>query len=310
MSAPSRTRRVVSLLPSATEMVCALGGVDWLVGRSHSCDFPPGVERLPVVSGPAFDLTGSSREIDEKLRAEAGRRASVYDVDAALLARLQPTVIVTQVQCEVCAVSYRDVVDAVAGFAEPRPQVVTVGAQRLDELWTDLRVVGQALNVADRTEQVVQQLQGRLDVVRSRCATAPRPRVACLEWLDPLMAAGNWVPELVDLAGGENLFGTAGEHSPWLEWEAVVAADPDVLVILPCGYRIVDTLREWTSLTSRPGWRSLSAVKNRRVYVTDGHHYFNRPGPRLVESAEILAEIIQPARGTYGHCGRAWVMAH
>jgi iron complex transport system substrate-binding protein len=303
------SHRVVSLIASATEMVYALGCGDRLVGRSHECDYPADVLRLPACSAAKFDVHGDSRQIDDRVKATLLSATSVYEVDAAQLDRLQPTVILTQTQCEVCAVSLKDVEAAVCDAVTSRPQVVALEPNALVDVWADLRRVGEALGVPERAGQLIARCQQRLRGLQDACIRLgpPRPRVACIEWLEPLMAAGNWVPELVQLAGGENLFGEAGRHSPWMTWDDLVAADPDVIVILPCGFDIPRSQSEMHWLTDRPEWPMLSAVRSGRVCITDGNQYFNRPGPRVVESAEILAEVLFPGRISFGHEGAGWV---
>jgi iron complex transport system substrate-binding protein len=287
--------RIVSLIASATEIVSALGFEDQLVGRSHECDYPESVRRLPVCTAPRFNVLGTSREIDERVKALAQEAPSVYHVSAEMLRQLQPEVIVTQSQCEVCAVSLRDVQCAVADWPGPRPRLVTLAANALADLWTDIGRVADALEAPQRGAALVGQLQARMAAVAAGARSLPdRPSVACLEWLDPLMAAGNWMPELVAMASGANLFGTAGRHAPGMTWEQLYQRDPEVIVALPCGLDLERTRAEMTALTGKPGWPELRAVRDRRVFVTDGNQFFNRPGPRLVESLEILAEILHP----------------
>jgi iron complex transport system substrate-binding protein len=298
--------RIVSLLPSATEIVCAVGLRDALVGRSHECDFPPGVERLPALCEPKVPVHGASAEIDRAVRRVVADGLSVYRVDAEALRALAPDVIVTQTQCEVCAVSEADVVAATCDWAGSGVRIVSLAPARLDDVFADIERVGAALGVAARGTAAVASLRARLAALAARTRDLPQPGVACIEWLDPLMAAGNWVPELVELAGGRNLFGSVGEHSPWLEWGAVGAADPDAIVAMPCGFDLARTRGEMLALERLPGWDSLRAVRTGRVAIVDGHQYFNRPGPRLVESAEILTEILHPGRFDFGHRGRGW----
>ena len=207
--------RVVSLLASATEIVCALGLEDQLVGRSHECDHPPSILHLPVCTSPKFAVTGSSADIDRRVKDTLQTDTSVYAVDAALLDELRPDVIVTQAQCEVCAVSLRDVQAAVTRMRTD-PRIVSLNPNALVDVWADVRAVAAGCGVPDRGERLVAVLQSRLRAVSDRTAGLPRPTVACIEWIEPLMAAGNWVPELVELAGGVNLFGEAGKHSPWM----------------------------------------------------------------------------------------------
>jgi iron complex transport system substrate-binding protein len=294
--------RIVSLLASATEIVAALGLEDHLVGRSHECDFPASVKHLPVCTAPKFAVTGSSGDIDRRVKKTLQSDSSVYAVDARLIDELRPDVIVTQAQCEVCAVSLRDVEVAVAGMTD-RPRVVSLNPNALADVWDDFRAVAAACGVRDRGEALVAECQGRMRALAERVRGRRRPTVACIEWVDPLMAAGNWVPELVGLAGGVNLFGEAGRHSPWMTWEDLVRRDPDVIVVIPCGFDLSRTKAELPALTRRPGWDGLKAVRTGRVWAADGNAYFNRPGPRLVEALEMLAEAFHPEAVQYGHAG-------
>ncbi|MDQ7051769.1 MAG: cobalamin-binding protein [candidate division KSB1 bacterium] len=301
-------KRVVTLIASATEIVCALGLEDWLVGRSHECDYPPSVQSLPVCTEVKFQTDGRSYEIDQRVKAIVEEGVSVYRVRSDVLNRLRPDVIITQTQCEVCAVSLRDVEEAVCELVESRPQIVSLHPDCLADVWEDIRRVGRALGVADRAERLVQQLQARMEAIANEAKSATkRRRAACIEWIDPLMAAGNWMPELVEMAGGIHLFGEAGKHSPFMSWDELRRADPDILLIHPCGFDIARTLEEMPVLTQRPDWGDLRAVQQKQVFVLDGNQYFNRPGPRLVESLEILAEIFHPSLFQFGHEGRGWV---
>jgi iron complex transport system substrate-binding protein len=293
--------RIVSLIASATEIVCALGLRDEMVGRSHECDYPESINVLPQCTSPKFKLDGSSYDIDQRVKAVLQESLSVYKVDATLLESLAPTHIITQSQCEVCAVSLRDVEEAACQFISSQPQIISLEPNSLGDIWTDIRTVGGALGVQDIAEKLISQLKTRLSVIeagrkRTDIGTLskakPKPTVAFIEWVDPLMTGGNWMPELIDIAGGINLFGEPGKHSPPLAWDAIRAADPDVIVIAPCGFDIPRTLEETAVLTGKTGWDELSCVRNGRVFVADGNQYFNRPGPRLVDSAEILADAI------------------
>lgn len=297
--------RIVSLIASATEIVDALGQIDHLVGRSHECDYPEAVKRLPVCTRPRVPVDGSSREIDQLVKEAARTSVSIYDVFEDAIERLEPTHIVTQIQCEVCAVSLRDVELAIARGMKGRPQIVSLQPNSLAEIWEDFRRVARALEIPERGEEVVSRLQRRMAAVRPAGTAAP-PRVACIEWIEPLMAAGNWTPELIALAGGINLFGEAGKHSPWMTWEQLAEADPDVIVIAPCGFDLARTGQEMYWLTDRPGWRDLRAARTGRVYLADGNQYFNRPGPRVVETLEILAEILWGVERQDHRCDPAW----
>jgi iron complex transport system substrate-binding protein len=299
--------RIVSLIASATEIVCALGFEDQLVGRSHECDYPPSIQRLPVCTEPKFDVEGASYQIDQRVKAVLQESLSVYRVDAERLQALEPDVIVTQAQCDVCAVSLREVERVVRAWLRACPRLVSLMPNALADVWQDVERVADALDIPERGAALVRELQGRMNVIAERARPLnSKPTVACIEWIDPLMAAGNWMPELVERAGGINLFGEAGRHAPWLTWERLCAADPDVVLLTPCGFDIPRTRRDLAVLTARPEWPGLRAVRGGRVFLADGNQYFNRPGPRLAESLEILAELLHPDRFAFGHEGTGW----
>lgn len=293
--------RIVSLIASATEIVHALGELPHLVGRSHECDFPSEVAALPVCTRPAIPVDGDSREIDRLVRDRVRNALSVYEVFDEVLERLQPTHILTQTQCEVCAVSLRDVELSVAAKLASRPRIVSLQPDSLGAIWEDFRRVAAALNIPERGEETVTRLRRRMQAISARTPNH-RPRVACIEWIEPLMAAGNWTPELVEMAGGRNLFGEAGRHSPYLSWEELLAAHPDVIVIAPCGFDIARTRSEMHWLEERAGWPEQAG----RVYLADGNQYFNRPGPRVVETLEILAEMLHPGAFKPSLQGAGW----
>jgi iron complex transport system substrate-binding protein len=299
--------RIVSLIASSTEIVCALGFGEQLIGRSHECDFPPWVQRLPVCTGPKFATDGTSYEIDQRVKAILAEGLSVYRVDAERLRALAPDVIVTQSQCEVCAVSLRDVELAVCQWIESRPRIVSLEPYALADVWRDIATVATALGAAQRGVELVTRLRRRIEqIVEPARGLRERPSVAVVEWIDPLMAAGNWMPELVEMAGGVNLFGEAGKHSPWMTIEDLADRDPDWILVIPCGFDLERTRADMPALAARPEWMRLRAVRERRVVLGDGNQYFNRPGPRLVESLEILAEILHPEAFDFGHRGGGW----
>ncbi|MCG8588139.1 MAG: cobalamin-binding protein [Proteobacteria bacterium] len=301
--------RIVSLLPSTTEIVCALGLRDQLVGRSHECDHPPDVAGLTVCSSAQFD-DGSSRQIDDRVKDLVRRGLSLYEVDAEKLRGLEPSLILTQDQCEVCAVQLADVEAAVCDWVGPDTRVVSLSPQTLGDVWGDIRRVGDAAGVPDRAGAVAAALADRVSLIGEQTgALARRPRVACIEWLDPLMSAGNWIPELVRLAGGEAVLATPGAHSPWIEPKALAEADPDLIVVMPCGFDLPRTRAELPAWSAQPEFRALRAARENRVFLTDGNAYFSRPGPRLVESLEILAEILHPDRFAFGHRDRGFALA-
>lgn len=295
--------RIISLLASATEMVAALGCLDQLVARSHECDYPPRVLSLPVVSRVQIDTNTSSAGIDAQIkqlvqnslepRDAALKALSIYAIDVAMLQQLRPDVIFTQTQCEVCAVSERDVTRAVEQLTGLQPRIVSLAPYRLNDVWEDIARVGEALNKRAQAEHLIQSYQQRLTRLSELTAhQGERPRVAVLEWLDPLMGAGNWTPELVAKAGGVSVTGESGLHAPWLTWEELLAADPDVLVLAPCGFPLERTMQDVPLLQHHPSWQSMRAVKTGRIYAIDGNAYINRSGPRLMESAEILGRVL------------------
>jgi iron complex transport system substrate-binding protein len=303
----NQTARIVTLLPSATEIVCALGFGDQLVGRSHECDFPHSVERIPALTEPKFNPEGTSAEIDQRVKKIVGDALSVYRVDAAKLRELRPDVIVTQSQCEVCAVSERDVEAAVAEWLGARPTIVSLAPYGLDDIFTDMQRVADALDAGARGTELTARLSARLGKIADQASGASkRPSVATIEWIDPLMAGGNWMPTLVEMAGGSNLFGKAGLHSPWMKFDELAASDPDVILISPCGFNMDRAAQDLPALTNQAEWNGLKAVRGGRVFMADGNQYFNRPGPRIAESLEILAEIAHPELFHFGHEGSAW----
>ena len=310
--------RILSLLASATEIVAELGCLADLVGRSHECDYPPQVTALPVVSTVQIALDVSSAEIDAQVKEVARQRVmpenpalkalSVYTIDVEKVRALRPDVILTQTQCEVCAVSERDVVQAIDQLTGLRPRVVSLAPYRLQDVWEDVMRVGRALDREVQARRLVQGYQQRLATLKVKTeAWQPRPTVAMLEWLDPLMAAGNWVPELVADAGGQAVFGEIGQHSPWLTWQALREADPDVIMLSPCGYDLKRTLQDVPLLQAHQEWNELQAVRSGRVYAIDGNAYLNRSGPRLVESAEILAHLLWSERVALDVDKNAWI---
>lgn len=298
--------KIASLLPSSTEIVCALGLESALVARSHECDFPSSIQSRPAVTAPRFDPHGTSAEVDERVKAVLQEATSVYKIDADLLELLAPDVVITQTQCEVCAVSYAEVERVVCHQLGSAATIVALEPNLLADVYGDIQRVAEAVKLPERGEALVAEMQRRMDAIRQKTVDLPKPRIATLEWLDPLMSAGNWMPELVEIAGGYNLFGVTGQHSPWLSWAELSAADPDMLIILPCGYDIPKAESELALLSQRPEWQALRAVQNNQVYVTDGNQYFNRPGPRLADSAEILAEILHPDVFNFGYEGWGW----
>ncbi len=302
--------KIVSLLPSATEIIHTLGLTEYQVGRSHECDFPAEVMALPPCTAPKFNPQGTSGEIHDRVTELLQSALSVYQIKTDVLEALQPTHILTQAQCEVCAVSLPDVEAAVASVTGVNPQILSLQPNLLEDVWSDIRQVaiallGEAGNA--RADAAIATLQARVNTCQERVSTvARRPTVVCIEWPDPLMSAGNWVPELVSLAGGFPLLAQVGQHSPWITWNDLVKADPEVIILMPCGYDMATSLQESQPLLQHAYWPLLRAVKTDRVYVTDGNQYFNRPGPRLVDSLEILVEILHPELMSSRYEGQGW----
>jgi len=289
--------RVVSLIPSATEIICALGLGEELVGRSHECDFPPGIERLPVLTSPKMDPTAGTAAIDRDVRKLVELGLSVYRIDTAQLEALAPDVIVTQDQCQVCAVSLDDVCEAVKGLTRRDVEVVSLSPLTIDDVLCDTGRVANALAAPERAEAVVADLRRRLAAVAAAATGASRrPRVVHIEWIAPLMVGGHWIPELVEIAGGEHRLGVRGGRTAPIAWDEVRDYDPDVVVIAPCGFEIGQSMRDRALLEALPGWRETSAARAGRILVADGNAFFNRPGPRLVETAEILQAAISGRR--------------
>jgi iron complex transport system substrate-binding protein len=302
---PMNQPRIISLIPSATEIIAFLGLTNAIVGRSHECDYPPEVQNLPVCTQPKFNPEGTSSEIHNRVTELLQNALSVYKVEIDIIEKLQPTHIITQAQCEVCACSLTEVEQAARSLVNSQPEIISLQPNLLAEIWTDIQRVADALGVDGKS--AIDLLKSRIDTVTSQTPTSTiQPTVACIEWIEPLMAAGNWIPELVTMAGGNSLFGIVGEHSPWLKWESLVEANPDIIIFMPCGFDLNRTRREAMQITKYTEWQNLQAVKTGKVYITDGNSCFNRPGPRLVDSLEILAEIIYPEIFNFGHRGNAW----
>lgn len=286
--------RVASLLPSATEMIHFAGATDMLAGVTHECDYPPGVEELPHLTSSLIDSANmTSAEIDAAVGHSLTDENSIYALDAKLLDELSPDLVVTQGLCEVCSVSL-NLVERVAEGLTRKPEIFSTDPTSLREVLDDTVEVGELVGRGEETRRKVALLEERLAGIEAAVAGLERPRVGCIEWLDPPFSAGHWVPEMVRSAGGEELFAGPGDRSTRLSWERVFEADPEVLVLMPCGFNAERAIREARILPGLDGWRDLSAVRNGRVWAVDANSYFSRPAPRLVEGVEILARILHP----------------
>lgn len=283
--------RVVTLLPSATEIVYALGVEP--VGVSHECDYPPAAREQPSVNSSRVDPEASSSEINEQV-AEAESGDGVYAIDRETLATVEPDVVVTQGVCDVCAVDHVQVAEAVDQLGLDA-EVLTLDVHSLDDLFDSIHRVGAAIDRDERAAEYVAELRERVTAVETTAARATgSPSIAVLDWLDPVMVAGHWIPEMVEMAGGVYGMAERGAHSRPREWEEVLEYDPDVLVASPCGFDVTQTRENLSDLTERPGFDELSAVRSERAYVMDGHHFVNRSGPRLVDTLEYLAALLHP----------------
>lgn len=290
--------RICSLLPAATEILFAIGAGDQVAGVTAECDYPPVAAARPAVVHPRIEASASAGEIDRRVRAHANNGESTYAVDADLLRVLEPDLIVTQDTCRVCAASPADLDSAFARLRKP-PQVISLSASTLAGLWKDIRAVGEAVGRPAAAEELISRLESRLRRVQSAMEGAARPRVVCLEWLDPLFYAGHWVPEMVELAGGTSTLGEAGKPSARTDWNAIVSARPEAIVLMPCGYDLDHTLEEYLRMSCPPEWWALEAVRAGRVSAVNGKNFFSRPGPRLVDGVEILGHILHPERASW-----------
>lgn len=295
--------RIASLLPSATEMICALGFEKHLVGRSHECDFPPSVQKLPVLTQSHIPQSESSKAIDDSVRNRLDQALSLYGIRWALLKESQPEFIVTQDQCEVCAVSLDELESGLQSHLGKHVQIISLSGRDLAGIYQDFQRVAEALEVPQRGQDLIQGFKSRFEQIKT---PKQRPGVLCIEWLDPLMVAGHWMPELIDQAGGRALIGCSGNPSPTVTWEKILEVRPESILLTPCGFTMERTLQEWALLTKKAHWEKIPAVQSKQVFLADGNRFFNRPGPRLLESFEILLEILRPQEFPPRHEGKAW----
>lgn len=300
--------RIISLIPSGTEILAILGLTDAVVGRSHECDYPLEIQDRPICTQPRLKTNVSSGKIHDEVNKLIQSALSVYEIKTDILERLQPTHIVTQDQCDVCAVSLSEVEKAVAELTQATPQIISLQPNFLRDVWADIERVANIFQVD--AVKVLENLEARVKIVAQKTQglsqTEKLPKVVCIEWTDPLMVAGNWIPELVTFAGGEPLFSVTGHAATQLKWENLIASNPDIIIFMPCGFDLNRTRQDTELLTKHPEWQNLHANQTGRVYITDGNSYFNRPGPRLVDSLEILADILHPEIFQYGYKGKSW----
>ena len=284
--------RIVSLISSATEIVNSLRCMNSLVGISHECDYPDSINGLPVCSEPRFDVNGKSIEIDQSIKSLLQETLSIYRVKEDTIRKLKPDIIITQSQCDVCAVSIKDVRIAIEKAIGINPEIISLSPVCLEDVWNDIIKLGIVLEKESIAKDVVENIKSDISIISKRNKKKDPVSVGCIEWIEPLMFAGNWVPEIVQIVGGKSLIGVAGEHSNWSKYEELYQHDPDKIIFMPCGYDMNKTEAELLNLTHDVRWKSLKAVKTDEVYLTDGNQYFNRPGPRLLDSIRIMDDII------------------
>jgi len=301
-------RIIISLLPAATEIICALGLEHQLVGRSHECDYPLSITNLPVCSSAKFLPGSDSAEIDRQVKEILSESLSIYTIDRDLIKRLSPDVIITQAQCEVCAVSLKDVEQALSDLLDKECQIISLEPNGLDDVYKDIRMIADQLGVEKVGEELLELSDERINIIRHKLKfITEKPTVACIEWLSPLMIAGNWTPEIIEIGGGIPVLTVKGKHSCYVNFQDIIDSDPDIILIMPCGFSIQRTLQEIGLVLDLPGWSDLKAVKDQRIYIVDGNQYFNRSGPRMTDSIEIMAEIINPKQFIFGYEGNGWV---
>ena len=299
--------RIVSLLPSATEVIAAIGLAGHLVGRSHACDYPPEVQAVPVVTAPRTSPAGPSKRIHKDVKALLRAALSPFDIDTARLRALAPDVIVTQHQCDVCAVSEDQLRAAIADWTGTSPDIVSVAPGRIAEVFQSIRDIADGLGRRYQGEALARSMSGRMEAIAARAAQLEsKPGVAAIEWLDPAMSSGHWVPELIAMAGGRDLLSTPGTPSRKITLAEIAATDADALVLMPCGFDLARTVAEAPALLTRPTIATMRAARSGHAFAADGNAYFNRPGPRLVDSLLILAEMLQPKAFNFGSEGHAW----
>jgi iron complex transport system substrate-binding protein len=286
--------KIYSFIPSATEMVYALGLGDQLCGVTHECDYPPEARAKPVAIRSLIDSAGlSQREIDDTVVESMAHGHGLYTIDKGLLRENMPDVVITQELCDVCSVSLRDVLSTISDLSKSC-QVVSLKPRGLKGVLEDILTVGKACDAEPAAQELVGSLEVRIERVRKKAESLGRPRVFCAEWFDPIFASGHWVPEMVGIAGGEDALGLAGQDSRKISWDRVVAYDPQTLILMPCGFDALRALEDLPLLAKNDGWRSITAVKRGDVFATNGSAYYSRPGPRLVDGLELMAMMIHP----------------
>ena len=302
--------KIVTLIPSATEIVAFLGQKNSIIGRSHECDYPQGLSHVAKLTSPKINVDGTSGEIDKQINTILENSLSVYKVDVLKLKELNPDYIITQAHCEVCAVSFSEVENIVSKNLNKNTKIISLQPNTLKDVFNDIKRVAKELNIEnEKNNEIIENLSVRIEKIKKLTSKQKnKPSVACIEWIDPLMMAGNWIPEMVEIAGGINILGKQGKDSHWIKFDEIAKKDPEIIIFLPCGFNIEKTKNELEEFLKKNNeWQTLKAYKNKKIFVTDGNQFFNRPGPRLVESIEIFAEIIYPNLFNFNHREIGWV---
>ena len=302
-------KKIVTLIPSATEIVAFLGEKEFIVGRSHECDYPKDLNEITKLTSPKINVDGTSEQIHEQINIILEKSLSVYKVDVEKLKKLNPDFIITQAHCEVCAVSFSEVESIAKEHLGNNVKIISLQPNTLNEVFDDIRRVANDLEIVnDNNSQLIKNLETRLKNIKNKAAKYDKPKIACIEWISPLMAAGNWIPEMVLISGGEDVFGKKGKDSHWIKFDEIKKHNPDIIIFIPCGFDLKktnDEVKNLLKLDTR--WHDLKAFKDKKLFITDGNQYFNRPGPRLVESLEIFAEIIHPELFNFEHQNKGWI---
>jgi len=300
--------KIISLLPAATEIICALGLERLLIGRSHECDYPESVKSLPVCSSAKFLPGINSVEIDRQVKEILSDSLSIYSVDKELIKSLEPDFVITQAQCEVCAVSLKDVELAMEDLLEKNCRIISLDPHGLSDIYRDIQQLADQLGVEAAGAELLELSEERINIIRHKLKfIVEKPKLACIEWLSPMMIAGNWTPEIIEIAGGIPVLAEKGKHSGYINFENLQNENPDIIVLIPCGFSIQRTLMEINLMLELPGWKELKAVQENRIYIADGNQYFNRSGPRITDSIEIMAEIINPKQFIFGYETEGWI---
>ena len=302
--------KIVTLIPSATEIVAFLGQKNSIVGRSHECDYPKDLNNIAKLTSPKINVEGTSSEINKQINTILENSLSVYKVDIQKLKELDPDFIITQAHCEVCAVSFSEVKNIVNKYFNRKTKIISLEPNTLNDVFDDIKRVAKGLNIENESNnKLIENLKIRLKKIKNLSAIQKqKPSVACIEWIDPLMIAANWIPEMVEIAGGANILGKSGVNSHWIKFEEIIDQNPEIIIFIPCGFNIEKTKKELDNyIKKNNSLRSLKAYKNHKLFIADGNQFFNRPGPRLIESLEIFAEIIHPNIFDFNHKGVGWI---